>query len=195
MKSKLCLIALISLILVGCGTTGKMKIVEESGSKGNWVKSDKDYFEKNNKMYFRAMVTDRKDLAHAKREAKAEAIKNIAEKVNIKVRTEFEEATRGSNVADEGLSLFTSDVVAWVSENLNIQGISPTGTYWQRVEELTREGYKYSYNVYILCEIPTTDYEKARSLAIKNLLRKYQDVGDKLAEQAAEEVKKRLLKE
>lgn len=192
-------IALITLFfLIGCAARvemGKMRVVEESSSKGEWVKSDKDYFEKEGKMYFRGMVTHRKDLAYAKREAKAEAIKNIAEKVNIRVRTEFEQATRGSNVDPEGLSLFTSDAVAWVSENLNIWGISPTRVYWQRVEKTTPEGLKYSYNVYVLCEIPIADYQKARNMAIKRLLQRYQSEGQRRAEEVAQEVKKRLLGE
>lgn len=192
-------VATIALItILGCSATtemGKIKVVEESGGREGWVKSDKDYFEKDERMYFRSLITDRQDLAYAKREAKGEAVKNITEKISIKVRTEFESAVRGTNVDPEGLSRFTADAVAWVSENLYIQGISPTKSYWQRVEKRTPEGYKYFYNVYVLCEIPIVDYEKARNMAIRKLLQKYRDEGNKQAEEAAEEVKQRLLQE
>ena len=144
-------------------------------------------------MYFRAIVADRRDLSFAKREAKAEAIKNIAEKINIRVRTEFEISTRGSNINSNNLSNFTSDVIAWMTDNLNIQGISPVETFWQKTEMKTHEGYEYSYNVYILTAIPISDYKNARKLAILNLMKKYQDQGMKEAEKIAEEVKKRLL--
>ena len=76
MKSKLCLIAPISLVLIGCAARvemGKMKVVNESGSKEDWVKSDKDYFERDNKIYLRAMVTDCKDLSYEKQETNTEA--------------------------------------------------------------------------------------------------------------------------
>ena len=72
------LIVLTSLVLIGYEATveiGKMKVVDESGSKEDWIKSDKDYFERDNKIYFRGMVTDRKDLAYDKLETRAEAIK------------------------------------------------------------------------------------------------------------------------
>jgi len=172
---------------------GKVRVVETSDGKDAWVTSDKDYFEKDGRMYFRGVVTERQDLALAKREAKAEAVKNIAEKINVRVRTEFEAAARGSNVTAEGLSGFVEDAVAWVSENLNIQGISPEKTYWERAEKVTPEGLKYSYNVYVLCQIPITDYEKARSLALNALLRKYQQEGNKAAEEVAGQVKEKLL--
>jgi len=198
MKRYVILLSLFSLFLIlfSCASgpeIGKMKVVEESSSKPGWVKSGKDFFEKKGDFYFRGVVTDRKDLAYAKREAKAEAIKNIAEKVNTRVRTEFNEATQGSNVSEEGLSIFTSDAISWVADNLNIQGISPSNVYWQRVEKATPEGYKYSYNVYVLCQIPKTDYEKARNMAIKVLLKKYSDAGQQNAKKAAEEVQSRLL--
>ncbi len=183
-------------VLFSCASgpqIGKMKVVEESGSKPGWVKTDKDFFEKKGDFYFRGVVTDRKDLGYAKREAKAEAIKNIAEKVNTRVRTEFKEATQGSNVSDEGLSLFTSDAIAWVADNLNIQGIAPSNVYWQRVEKVTPEGVKYSYNVYVLCQIPKADYEKARNMAIKALLKKYANAGQQDAKKAATTVQKRLM--
>jgi len=198
-KSQLNLIILIaSLLLVSCSSTsklGKTKVVEESGSKPNWVKSDQDAFEEKEKLFFRGIITNRKDLAYAKREAKAEAVKNVAEMINIRVRTEFSEATQGSNVSEQGMSIFTSDVVSWIVDNLNIQGISPSKQYWQRVEKTTDLGFKYFYNVHVLCEIEKADYAKARDLAIKKILQKYTESSQKQVREAAEIVKDRVLKD
>ena len=182
------------VILLNCGgPASNLKIIEESSSKEDWVKSTEDYFEKDGKMYFKTMVMDRKDLSIALRQAKGEAVKNIAEKINIRVRTEFESATRGSNINSQELTNFTSDVVAWVSDNVNIQGFSTNKTYWQKIEITNLDQAEYLYNVYLLSEIPSTDYIRARNNAINDILKKYQDQGKNSAEKTAEEVKKRLL--
>ena len=184
------------LVLMGCGGQKQLiKVVDKSNGKEGWVKSDKDYFEKDEKMHFRGVVTGMADLALAKREAKAEGVKNITEKVNVRVRTEFEQAVRGSNVDADALGRFVSDAVAWISDNLDIQGITPEKSYWEYIQETTSTGTKLYYNVWVLDLIPITDYERARNMAIRKLSDNYQKEQDKKAEEVAEEVKARLIAE
>lgn len=174
---------------------GEVKLVKTSGKKPDWVKSDKDFWIKKRIMYFRSVVTNRGDLAVAKREAKGECVKNVAEKINIRVRTEFKQATEGSNINPKTLSNFTSDAITWISENLNIQGLSNSKFYWEKFQKLTKEGVQYMYDVYILTEIPEDDYYKAREMALKSLLKRYETEQNENAKKTAEKIYQKLIED
>jgi len=183
-------IIIITALCISCASRiGEMKIVEESGSKPGWVKSDQEYYERNNIMHFRGQVNDRDDLQLGKREAKAAAIQNISEKINILVSTEFAAATKGSNVDSEGLNSVVQDGVAWISNKLNIQGISADRVYWQKLQKITRDGVTYIYNIYSLAQIPVGDYNEAKKMALRALREQYLKEGKR----EAEEIAKRLL--
>lgn len=195
MQSSKFFILFLILLLFGCAGSrkeGEEILVETSGKKPKWAKQDKEYWVEKGIMYFREMLNYRKDLAFAKREAKAEAIKNVAEKINIRVQTEFKKAAEGSNIPDETLTRFASDAVAWISGNLNIQGISPSRSYWEKYKKITRTGVTYFYNLQMLAEIPERDYFKARDLAIQKVLDKYKEENNQNVRKAAEEIQKRL---
>ena len=183
------------ILLLACAgprKIGETRVVEESSSKPWWVKKEKVYFEKKGILYFKGIAFDRKDLALGLREAKAEAIKNVAEKIAIRVRDEFKKAVEGVNVPEGALSQFVSDAVSWVTDNLDIQGLALEESYWQRVEKTEPQGVSYFYNVYGLVSIPESDYIQSRNRAIQRLMERYSRSGQEEAKRTAEEVWKRL---
>ena len=186
------------VLILGCASSlkiGETKLVETSNNKEDWVKEDKDFYIKEGIMYFRSMITNRKDLAFAKREAKAEAVKNIAEEINIRVRGEFDQAAKGTNVDEKGLSQFSSDAVSWITENLNIQGLSPSNSYWEKYKKRINLGYDYYYDVYVLVRMSEGDYYENRKRAIEELAKRYREQNNKAAQDVLEQLKDRLLKE
>jgi|GEM_PF-6348601 hypothetical protein len=187
---------LLSLVVLSCASSSEMgglKVVEESSKKPDWVKSDREFFEKEDMFYFRGMVSDRYDLALAKREAKAEAVKNIAEKIAMRVRDEFRTATEGVNVSQEAISQFVSDAVSWITDNLNVFGLTPERVYWRKVRRMEQGEYKYTYDVFVLVSLPKQDYIRSRNMAIRQLMERYRKQGQEDARKTAEAVFQRLI--
>jgi len=187
------------LVFIGCAgpqkirVTGEEKIVERSAKKRpEWIL--KPYYEKGNMLYYSGGVTGKGNYELALRQAKGEAIKNITEGIQVKVRTEFSEATRGTNISEDDLGSFVEDALGMVTENLNIQGIIPKTQYYEKVEKTTATGVKYLWNCYMLLTIEKSDYLQARNLALNGLVDKAKRERDKKAEEAATLLMERLIK-
>ncbi|HLD30356.1 MAG TPA: hypothetical protein VJC03_08430 [bacterium] len=180
---------LMGIILVGCAGTkapmvGQQKVVERSAKETpEWVMVP--FFEDKEMMYFAGTVKGVADYAVGLRQAKAEAVKNIAESIQSKVRTEFTETTRGANIDPGDLGKFVQDAIAMVTENVNIQGMLPAENYYEKVEEATEYGVKYFYNCHTLYQLPVKDYRLARSRALDGMAQKYKEENNKKAEEAA----------
>ena len=145
-------------------------------------------------LYYSGGVTGKGNYELALRQAKGEAIKNITEGIQVKVRTEFSEATRGTNISEDDLGSFVEDALGMVTENLNIQGIIPKTQYYEKVEKTTATGVKYLWNCYMLLTIKNSDYLQARNLALNGLVDKAKRERDKKAEEAATLLMERLIK-
>lgn len=192
----LVLLVVAALILSSCATrgpiVGKQSVVETSGKKGNWINAREDYFEKKGDMFFRGMIHRAYDLALGRRQAEADAKKRIAESITSLVRTEFEEYARGANMSEDDVGRFVADGVAWTSENVRISGVMPDESYWEKIEATTYEGVEYFYNCYSLIKMSTTNYNRARKIAIDGLIERTRAENNKKAEEAAMEVKRKL---
>ncbi|MDI6704376.1 MAG: hypothetical protein QME40_06890 [bacterium] len=186
------------LVLSSCATrgpiVGKQSVVETSGKKGDWINAREDYFEKKGNMYFRGLVHKAYDLALGRRQAEADAKKRITESITSLVRTEYEDYARGANMSEDDVGRFVADGIAWTSENIRISGIMPDESYWEKVEASTYEGVEYFYNCYVLVKMSKTDYNRTRSRAIDGLIEKARAEKNKLAEEAAMELKRKLEK-
>jgi len=175
--------------LVGCGgpsvkPVGSQKVVEKSSDKTpEWVMVP--FFEDETTMYFSGGLKGVADYAVGLRQAKAEAMKNVAESIETKVRTEFVQNTRGANLTPEDLGRFVQDGIAMVSDNINVSGLLPAESYYEKVEEVTEMGVKYFYNCSVLFQLPVKDYKQARNRAINGMVDKAKKEQNKAAEKAA----------
>ena len=184
-----CLAFAVLFSVSGCGgakvrAIGSQTVVEKSSDKTpEWVLVP--FFEDEAMMYFSGAIRLVADYAVGLRQAKAEAMKNVAESINTKARTEFVQNTRGANMSQEDLGRFVQDGIAMVSDNVNISGLLPAENYYEKVEEVTEVGVKYFYNCSVLFQLPTKDYKTARNRAINGLAEKARKENNKEAEKAA----------
>jgi len=189
-------ILIAGIFIFGCASAPKMvvgqqKVVERSAKEApEWITVP--YFEDKDIMYFSGGVRGVADYAVGLRQAKAEAVKNIAESIATKVRTEFTETTRGANIDPGDLGKFVQDGIAMVTNNINIQGMLPTENYYEKVEEVTDYGVKYFYNCYVLYQLPVADYKLARRRALEDMTKKYREENNKKAEEAATKLLEKL---
>lgn len=163
---------------------GSQRVVEKSAEKRpEWITVP--YFEDNEIMYFSGGVRGVADYALGLRQAKAEAVKNIAESIAAKVRTEFTQAARGANLEEGDVGRFVQDGIAMITDNINIQGMLPAETYYEKIEQVTDYGVKYFYDCYALYQLPKKDYELAKKRALEDMAKKYREENNKKAEEAA----------
>ena len=175
--------------IAGCGgpkvrPVGSQTVIEKSSAKTpEWVVSP--FFEDETTMYFSGTLRGVGDYAVGLRQAKAEAMKNVAEAIETKAKTEFVQNTRGSNLPGEDLGRFVQDGIAMTADNVNISGLLPAESYYEKVEEVTETGVRYFYNCSVLFQLPVQQYKEARNRAINGLASKAREMKDKAAEEAA----------
>ncbi len=183
------LVFALGLILSGCGgapkkAVGQEKVIEKSADKKpDWITVPQ--FEQDKKLFFSGGVTGRASYSLGLRQAKAESIKNVAEGIQVRVRTEFTSAIRGSNVSEEDLGEFVQDSIAMVTENLKIQGLTPEENYYEKIERITTTGVEYKYNCYSLIALKVEDYNLARDIALNGMKKKAKKEANKKAEETA----------
>ncbi|MBU3956511.1 hypothetical protein KJ633_08635 [bacterium] len=175
--------------LTGCGgpkirPVGSQTVVEKSSDKTpEWVLVP--FFEDETTMYFSGGLKGVGDYAVGLRQAKAEAMKNVAEAIKTKAKTEFVQNTRGSNMPGEDLGRFVQDGIAMTADNVNVSGLLPAESYYEKVEEVTETGVRYFYNCSVLFQIPTQQYKEARNRALNGIAEQARKENDKAAENAA----------
>ena len=106
-------VAVFVFVLAGCGgptvrPVGTQTVIEKSAEKiPEWVLVP--FFEDETTMYFSGTVKGVGDYSVGLRQAKAEAMKNVAESIQTKAKTEFVQNTRGANLTPEDLGRFVQD--------------------------------------------------------------------------------------
>jgi hypothetical protein len=199
------LLAVLVLVLVaGCASTQK-KIAKhnipqeiviqrstEQKDRPVWVHEAFTFKEDNGIYYFSGGVDRGHDFALSIRQAKAEAMKNLAESVAMKIRQEFTEMVEGDNQnSDIGRSL--SDGIAWVVDNFYVTGVKLKDVYYERIYNTGNAAV--SYTAFALLEITQADYSRSREDAIRKLMGYFNRQKQYDAEKRAKELLERLLKE
>ncbi len=198
MKRSLILFTVFSAFIIGCSsgpnlsTLGKQTVVTTSGSREDWVTSDQNYWVDEMYMNFRVQITNQYDIAAGRRNSKAEAVKYIAEMINQRIRTDYYSSSSGNNQSEDQLGRDVQDLITWTTDNLEISGISPDRTYWEKVETNTADGVKYSYDIHELYKIKSDDYRKAVTKASELAVEKAQKSKDLEAQKRAEKFQKKL---
>jgi hypothetical protein len=190
------LLALVILV-AGCAGTSKMtpgqsKVVETSGDKPGWVKSDKDYWVADKNMNYRSMINSQVDIAQGRRNVKAEVVKQVAEMVKSRVRTDYYNSVKGDNTEEGTLGRDVADLVAWTTDNLEISGITPNSTYWEKRETYDGGAMHYAYDIYGLYTLPEAKYYEAVRKASMSMADKAKAANDKAAEERAKKFEKKL---
>ena len=143
---------------------GTETVVERStSSKPDWILSGLE--SNNNMLFFSGGVTGVYDQSLGFRQARADAIAKAVEGIKVRARTEFTQATQGVNVSSAKIGRFVSDAVSFTADNVNLSGIQASERYYERIERVKSNGVEYSYNCYVLLQIPVESYKNATDMA------------------------------
>jgi hypothetical protein len=184
------------LLLAGCSgnqlrppkNVGDTKIVEKTPkNKPGWVGTS--YKEKENYIFFSGEVTDVADRSLGMRQAKADAMQNLIESIQVKARSEFAEAVKGVNTSQGTLGRYVDSLVVWTTDNLDVSGAVPVEEYTEKLRTQAYEGSKYSYNCYVWLRLSKDEYFLARQNALDRASR---EAEDEEAKQLVEEAKAKL---
>lgn len=180
-----------AILIVGCSSLSP-KVIEKSGSREGWVKSENIYFEEKDAVYFRGEVSGVYDLALGKRQAEADAKKRLVEAVSSELTSEYREFVRGSNTIPGDVGRFVEDALESVSKQIKVTGMLSEKAYWERlVESSEKEDIKPYYHIYALVRIAKKDYEASKDRLLSGLLDKAKTDRNKEAEQRIDEWKKK----
>lgn len=185
------------ILFAGCAsssrmTPGQSKVVDTSGEKPGWVKIDKDYWVAEKNMNYRAMVNGQVDIAQGKRNVKAEVVKQVAEMVKTRVRTDYYNSVKGDNTEEGTLGRDVADLVSWTTDNLELSGLTPNSTYWEKRETYDGGAMHYAYDIYSMYTLPEAKYLEAVRKASMSMADKAKAANDTAAEARAKLFQKKL---
>ena len=157
----------------------------EDDNRPQWT--HKTVFEESGKIYFTGGFIQGSDYAVTIRCANAEALKNAVQAISLYIRAEFSQYVQGSNAADgAGIERYVEDGIATFSENIHVQGIRQVQVYY---EELYSTAWMRSaYNVFVKLEMSKADFLKAKSDVLQKLRDRFNNEGEKVAEQKAQKL-------
>ena len=186
----------LTLLSIGCGSSrpaiGTETIVEKSASsKPDWVLMNRD---SDDMLFFSGSVTGVYDQSLGFRQARADAIAKAVEGIKVRARTEFTQATQGVNVSSSKIGRFVSDAVSFTADNVNLSGVQSAERYYEKIERVKSNGVEYSYNCYVLLQIPVESYKNATDIALNKISAEAQSANDTEAQSLAEDVRNRLFK-
>ncbi|MFC1886891.1 hypothetical protein ACFLZM_07530 [Thermodesulfobacteriota bacterium] len=191
------------LIATGCGGAKISKhtrqlaelqkpvIIEKTGSskRPGWT-SNPAFFKDDSGFHFTGGFMRGADYALTIRMAKAEAIKNMLESIEIKARSEFGSVMQGSNRNDSDIGRYVTDAVAWTIENIRVRGIKQRQVYYEQC--LVPSSQSVKYNAWVELEISASEYTRAKTDAAERLLNKAIQENDQAAKEKALELLEKL---
>jgi hypothetical protein len=181
------LIAL-GLLTFSCATTGVQ--MRESGPRPAWVQDAKDWWEEKGEFRFRGRVENADDAALGLREAEAEAVKMVAERLRMTVRTEFSAYAKRVGMSGAATTKLVSDGIAWVSRDISVTGVHPVASWYRAA---LREGYTAPiYECHRLVAISKGDYEAARQEVLRRIAEAAGEAGNREMEEAAREMMEKV---
>lgn len=189
------LVAVFTLSLSACGTTGKLKGTEErvetGGSLPAFAAKGKRFEQERDERCYVGFADQIHDLDIALRSAELEAKKNIVESLATELRVE---GTRGQSGVDrDAVGRFFEDSQAWLTDNVKVSGATLNQTAWEKWAKFAGHDVQYFYRGYAVVHISNADYERTRMAALDSLIEKAMRERNRAAEKAARETKERLL--
>jgi len=191
----------VTTVLLGCGgsTTkripGQMTSVDTSGERPDWLKGSKDFWEDGQAFYFRASVNNQFDLAQGRRNAKAEVVKQVAEMVKQRVRTDYYNSVKGSNTDENTLGRDVADLVAWTTDNLELSGLTPDEAFWEKFEKYDYGRVDYVYEISVVYFLLESKYLESVRRSASTMEEQARQQNNRAAEERAQEFSKFLYNE
>lgn len=178
----------------GCTTlqnpVGSQRIVERiPRAEPAWI--GKSFWEGAGTYVYVGVVANRADMALGLREAKAEGEKKLAEQIRQRIRTEFGSAIEGQNL-DTQTGSYVRDLIAKVSDNVEVSGVRMEETYVEKSEETTVSGVRYVYNCYTKLQLAKSDYTEARQRVLGGALNQAKKAANAKAEDSLRRAMGRL---
>lgn len=167
-------LSLLVFSLVGCaGAQRRESILESSGSRPEWVATDKEHVTREGREFYRGLVDRQRSLDMAMTRARFAAIGKITETVMLEVRSAFGETTDGvSNDIDNPSSREEGGAIkreiAAISKGVKLSGVVQEGSYWEKYTTTTNNGEEViAYKVYAVVSIPAADLKRAQRQALE----------------------------
>ena len=182
MKAAVCVIGFFLFAIMGCGGNKVVKqnqtmaefskpvVMEKTGAtqRPDWT-NQVTFYEDAQGFHFTGGVMNGSDYALTLRLAKSEAIKNLLESVEIRVRSEFSSVMHG-NYGNDDIGRYVTDAVAWTVDNLRVGGIKQRNIYYEQTFDPGT--HRVRYNAWVSLEVSRADYVKAKTGAAERLLNK-----------------------
>lgn len=203
MKAVVCVMGSFLFTTMGCGGGNKVVkqnqamaeqsrpiVIEKSGTTQRPEWTNQVTFQENAQGFqFTGGIMGGSDYAMTLRLAKSEAIKNLLESVEIKVRSEFSSVIHG-NYGNDDLGRYVTDAVAWTVGNLRVNGIKQKDIYYEQTFDPGT--HRNRYNAWVKLEIARADYIMAKTKAAQRLLNKAIRENDEEAKEKAQEMLEKL---
>ncbi|MFA7074343.1 MAG: hypothetical protein WC234_04035 [Endomicrobiaceae bacterium] len=154
--------------LVGCASTGKVSSSDQvkitvletipKGDQPSWVKSGKDFYKENAKMFYVAVSEGFTNLEASKRASFASAQTKVAEQVKNTIGVEFGRSLE-TGMYEESTGGYLKDVFMSNVNKINISGVVVESTYSEKIQEQKGGDSKVYYRTYSLVSIPEATYQ------------------------------------
>lgn len=178
-------------ILVGCSSApmvGERRLENTSSSKPSWVNSKYDTWDddkligKDPNLHFKVLVPGQYDLNMGMEVAKALVVKEVAEKIYMRISTELGVSMVGNSSRENAAGKYIKSAVAGEAVKVELMGFGSAETYWERYVEYKYGGVTYNYDVYRRFVLSKEDYAQAKQRVLDGAMLLARDEKDRKAE-------------
>ena len=138
MFKQLSILIFSSLLLLACSSTKEVKKgtvskepIKTSGTKPDWVSSDKTYWVEEGRMKFRVMSDNEPDLSFALKGLDGQAYSALINAVKIRAGSEFDEAVKGSKYNSNSIGQARQAVVNAMGD-VKFSDLVREKEYWEQ---------------------------------------------------------------
>jgi len=180
------IVALITGFVIGCASTptippvGQRTVMKESSKMPDWYTHVPA--EKNDILYFRGIKTRALAMEDGLTDARMDAMRNIAERVQTVIHTSYEKARTEYGIPkddqDAGKNL-EDGIVAQAKATLI--GVKEKDAWWEEYSETGAARVSYFYDVAVLMEFSKSDFDKSLANTLGNAEQKAKDEKNKKA--------------
>lgn len=183
-------LALLAL-LVGCSSApmvGERRLDVTSNSKPSWVNSkydmwdDEKIFGKDPNLHFKVLVPGQYDLNMGMEVAKAMVVKEISEKIYMRISTELGVSMVGNSSRENASGKYIKSAVAGEAVQVELMGFGAVETYWERYVEYKYGGVTYNYDIYRKFVLSKDDYAQAKQRILDGAMLLAREEKDRKAE-------------
>jgi hypothetical protein len=190
----LLMIGIVAGFAIGCAsaptapTAGQRTVIKESGKTPDWVTHVPA--EENGMLYFRGYRTRALAYEDGLTDARMDAMRNIAERVQTVVHTSYEKARVEYGIPkddqDAGRDL-EDGIIA--QAKAAVTGAKEKDAWWQEYTETSPGRVSYFYDVAILMELSKADFERSLANTLEGAEQKAKDAKNQKAAEVLERMR------